>query len=270
MKEKMTESKKNSGVDPKSYGAFDKFMDKVSNSKVAKGLGLGAALSMAANSDVAKVSQPVAEVAYLPSGHGEMTEFNENNIVKVGTSLGSGIVSSEQVFDKDNIDWVDNLLKNLSENYFCKSSTDIWYRDPESKRETPVLIDMSFGTAIFQFDDKKRDSNGVRVENGRETIRFVDSEHIYIFPDSTLVVVSNYDKRVFTFDEVSKKWVENLGNEVIAGYVNGVDGSKEVIVWRKNVTEEERNNFSEVGDNGTGPSGYRIDYSGALVSNSGK
>ena len=149
-----------------------------------------------------------------------------------------------------NENWIDKLLKSLGQDYYRKLPSAIWFDNPNSNIEYPVLMELTPTMVAFQFSVR-----GEKKESGRENVRFVTSNHLYVFSDSTLVAVSNYDNRVFTFDEVSNKWMEDLGYEVIARYETCPDGSKKIMVWRNDENGQTSEIYSE----------YRIDSSGALV-----
>jgi hypothetical protein len=135
-----------------------------------------------------------------------------------------------------------------------KDSTSLWYKNPTSGKNVPVLVNLNTTDATFQYAlEGGENTNG--PEGGRETVRYVDDDHLYSFSESVLVGVSNWDHRVFTFDLRSMLWRELLGGEAVADYVDNADSSRSIMVWRKDASDR----MVEI------DSGYKIDSSGALI-----
>jgi hypothetical protein len=146
------------------------------------------------------------------------------------------------------------VLDSLSKDFYMKDAHSLWYKNPTSGRSVPVLVDLNSTEATFQYA-LEGGENTEGPEGGRETVRFVDYDHLYAFSESVLVGVSNWDHRVFTFDTQSMYWWERLGGEAVADYIDNADGSRSIMVWRKDASDR----MVEV------DSGYRIDSSSALI-----
>jgi hypothetical protein len=146
------------------------------------------------------------------------------------------------------------VLDLLSKDFYMKNATSLWYTNPTSDKSVPVLVDLNSTEATFQYAlEGGKNTNG--PEGGRETVRYVNYDHLYAFSESDLVGVSNWDHRVFTFDTRSMSWREKLGSEAVADYVDNSDGSRTIMVWWKDAGGQ----MVEV------DSGYRIDSSDALI-----
>jgi len=146
------------------------------------------------------------------------------------------------------------VLDSLSKDFYMKDSTSLWYKSPTSGKSVPVLVNLNSTEGTFQYAlDGGKNTEG--PEGGRETVRYVDYDHLYAFSESVLVGVSNWDHRVFTFDTRSMWWREGLGGEAVAEYVDNADGVRTIMVWRKDLSGQ----MVEV------DSGYRIDSSDALI-----
>lgn len=145
-------------------------------------------------------------------------------------------------------DWSDSLLNQLGSGFTKRNNNTIWFQGSSSGRNVPVLVDINSRSATFQEGND---------EGGRESVGYFSKDHLYVLSNTTLVGVSSYEQKVLTFDEVSKTWMERLGEKSVSRYISNTDGTKTVMVW----TKGEDGKITEVS------SGYAIDASGALVKN---